>query len=170
MIYADGARIEELTNYRSSLGRDISHSPNFHSRKTSEVDGTFGVFREDYQTVFESFKRMMPDFSTKSHIARYLKGHENLGNEFLYAVMLDLKELEKNVFLMHHQNSAREKQLQDQINEIGRLSSNAQETPNSQFRGEKTTGRGEAKTSRGDSGVITMYMRKHYQALLQKNE
>lgn len=60
----------------------------------------------------------MPELEMNSHIVRYLAMHDNLQVDFLYSVMLDLKDLEKYLFVLFHQFSDREKSLQEHIAHI----------------------------------------------------
>ena len=144
--------------------RERESHQDFPSRKASER-GSFHAFQEDYIAIFESFKKIMPDFETKSHIMRYLTGHESLGFEFLYSIMLDLKEIEKHVFLMYHKNTSREEFLKEQLFEMAKSNQkHEKEVADLHSKIEERTNRSSRESTR--PRMTSMHVRGHYQALL----
>ena len=136
-------------------------------------NGVFSVFQEDYETVLNSFRKILPEFETKSHIVRYLATHQILGHEFLYSVMLDLKELEKHVLLRCHIDTTREDFLKEQLNELLKYNELYQKE-NNELRAqlerimEAQSNRTSRREDEGSEARNSLYMKKHYQGLLQK--
>jgi len=149
----------------------MGQNPN--STPTNKI---FETFLEDYQTIIMAFRKILPHFEAKSHIVRYLAAHEALGYEFLYSVMLDLKELEKSVLLADHRASTREEILKEQIAEIMKINETfSNENIELRRKIEKLLDKNGNQSmsvldvSKGGGGVNHVkYIRGHYQALLMK--
>jgi len=92
-----------------------------HKRVGSTANPTnelIQAFKEDYSVVLDNFSKMMPELEMNSHIMRYLNTHDILNSEFLYYVMLDLKDLEKYLFIKFHQISEKERNYRERIESL----------------------------------------------------
>jgi len=163
---------EQQQNIEKDLDSGTKSQIFFLDMDRNVTNQIFENFLEDYQSIIMAFRRVLPDFQAKSHIVRYLATHEALGYEFLYSVMLDLKELEKTILLADHKKSTQENFFKEQIAELIKISETyREENVELQRRIEKITAGGNqsmnADISRG-GGNHVKYMRGHYQALLMK--